>query len=178
MSVYASLLATLGRADKHINSVSSIGTRLLTNNCLVSKIDTKKLVDHIIHETIGENKAEGYRLLCILLKSEVIFEETRLASMFERFPALLESLIDEDEERYLLMLLTIIYDYEYRETIERIEKILNKITNTCTRLIQTQRHKTNFLLSIMEQLLTSSSRNLMQQQAGSIRKACITGTIM
>ena len=166
MSLYASLVAQVSPSGQ-----GSIMSRLLTNHLLLGKIDTKKLVDAIFNKTQGEDKAEGYRLLCLLLTSDVQVEEAKLSVIFERLPSLIESIIDDIEGAHVLELLTTVYKCGLKETIDRIEKNLGKIVNTCIRLIQSQKHKADLLLAILETLLTSSSRNLMQQQFGAIRKA-------
>ena len=177
MSVFSAYVSSLRRAGAYGSNEEITGAlvaHIAPNSMLLSAMQTKSLIGAAVKATEGPDRAEGYRLLCILLDSAVYLEESKLAVIFERLPALVESISGEEEEEHLLSLVELVYSKNLAATIERIEKILIKLIGTVIRLIQNRKNR-SLSLRLLSLLISSKSRSSIQPQVyNNIRKACIT----
>lgn len=169
MSLYSSLESSSELGDPTFPLTS----RILPHASLVEKMDTRRAVDAILNAAVGTNKAQGYTMVSMLLVSDVKVEESRLATLFERLSSLLESVSDEVEGDAFVGMVSNVYEQELTETIERIEKHLNKLVGTATRVLQSRISSpaADTSIKLLRILLTSKSRSLLQPQAATIRKA-------
>ena len=181
MSVFSAYESSLNRTAGLFGSNDEVKralvTRIAPNSLLRSSMQSKHLIETAVKAAQGDNRAEGYRLLRVLLSSGVHFEESRMATIFERLPTLVESVNCSEEEEHLLSLVELVYANNLINTIERIEKILVKLISTVNRLIQNRKNK-KLSMSLLLILLSSKSRSCIQPQVyNNIRKAC-TSTLL
>jgi len=169
MSLYYSLEASSELEDP----LYPLASRILPNSSLVAKMDIRNMIEEIFSTAVGEYKNDGYSLVSMLLQCDISFEESRFASIFERLPSLLESVADEGEAQAFNKMIGMVYERSLSETIERVEKHMNKLVITAARIIQNRGSSPAYDASVglLCTLLTSRSRSLLQQQAATIRKA-------
>ena len=177
MSVFSNYVTSLNRAGTFGGNDEvrrALVTHIAPNYLLRSGMQSRQIIETAVKAADGEDRAEGYRLLCILLSSGVPIEESKLATIFERLPALIESVNCRDEEEHLLSLVELVYANNLASTIERIEKVLVKLIGTINRLIQNRKNK-RLSMSLLLLLLSSKSRSSIQPQVyNNIRKACVS----